>query len=277
MNAMRQAAMDRAGETGEASSHPATQAGALQAVPKGDWLWCKLMDFCKKRGFAPANFDDLFAIVGVARSLAATQPSAAPGDGQGGVTDREQNLIDGIRRQCDHAGINDMRLPPPFGQVEGEIAVRESSILAAVEGWQRQHGLLADPANTEPLDWLELCNARRLAAPGAAIAARQQEVEIEDQIDAIASAVRSVYGGWVDSSDPKAAIEKGRQARILIRAILEAPAAPTSQPNAAAQEQQAGWRWVPVEPTPAMIEAGAKADPERESVWAAYLAAAPKP
>ena len=38
------------------------------AAPAGDWLWVKLMDFCKKRGFAPANFNDLFEIVDAARA-----------------------------------------------------------------------------------------------------------------------------------------------------------------------------------------------------------------
>jgi hypothetical protein len=38
-------------------------------VPDGDWLWIKLMDFCKARGFAPANFNDLFDIVKEARNL----------------------------------------------------------------------------------------------------------------------------------------------------------------------------------------------------------------
>lgn len=37
-------------------------------APAGDWLWVKLMDFCKKRGFAPANFNDLFEIVDAARA-----------------------------------------------------------------------------------------------------------------------------------------------------------------------------------------------------------------
>lgn len=36
-----------------------------------------------------------------------------------------------------------------------------------------------------------------------------------------------------------------------------------------------GWQLVPIMPTAAMIDAAAAADPERESVWAAYLAAAP--
>ena len=38
------------------------------AAPAGDWLWVKLMDFCKKRGFAPADFNDLFEIVDAARA-----------------------------------------------------------------------------------------------------------------------------------------------------------------------------------------------------------------
>jgi hypothetical protein len=38
-----------------------------------------------------------------------------------------------------------------------------------------------------------------------------------------------------------------------------------------------GYVLVPVVPTTEMIEAGCNADPERESVWAAYLSAAPSP
>ena len=45
-----------------------------EPAPDGNWLWVKLMDFCKKRGFAPAEFNDLFAIVKDAR--AAAQSSA---------------------------------------------------------------------------------------------------------------------------------------------------------------------------------------------------------
>lgn len=39
------------------------------AIPEGDWLWIKLMDWCKKRGVSPASYNDLFAIVGEARTL----------------------------------------------------------------------------------------------------------------------------------------------------------------------------------------------------------------
>ena len=46
----------------------ALAAGQATAAPAGDWLWVKLMDFCKKRGFAPANFNDLFEIVDAARA-----------------------------------------------------------------------------------------------------------------------------------------------------------------------------------------------------------------
>lgn len=38
-----------------------------------------------------------------------------------------------------------------------------------------------------------------------------------------------------------------------------------------------GWKLVPVEPTREMADAGADIDPERASVWAAMLAAAPQP
>lgn len=41
---------------------------AEQTIPGGDWLWCKLMDWCKKRGTSPASYNDLFAIVGEARA-----------------------------------------------------------------------------------------------------------------------------------------------------------------------------------------------------------------
>ena len=36
-------------------------------IPDGDWLWSKLMDWCKRRGVSPANYSDLFNIVSEAR------------------------------------------------------------------------------------------------------------------------------------------------------------------------------------------------------------------
>lgn len=53
------------------------QATAAPAAPAGDWLWVKLMDFCKKRGFAPANFNDLFEIVDAARAARTPVDSAS--------------------------------------------------------------------------------------------------------------------------------------------------------------------------------------------------------
>jgi hypothetical protein len=53
-----------------------TRLYAESPAPEGDWLWRELMGFCKKRGFPPAAFDDLFAIVGRARA-AATPTEAA--------------------------------------------------------------------------------------------------------------------------------------------------------------------------------------------------------
>lgn len=38
------------------------------AVPNGDWLWGKFMDWCRKRRVNPADYNDLFAIVADARS-----------------------------------------------------------------------------------------------------------------------------------------------------------------------------------------------------------------
>lgn len=52
----------------EISQLRAALAAQQAAAPDGNWLWSKLMDWCKKRGVAPANFDDLFAIVGEARA-----------------------------------------------------------------------------------------------------------------------------------------------------------------------------------------------------------------
>lgn len=37
-----------------------------------EWLWHELMGYCKKRGVAPSNMDDLFEIVKRARALLAT-------------------------------------------------------------------------------------------------------------------------------------------------------------------------------------------------------------
>jgi hypothetical protein len=56
-------------------------AAPAQPAPEGDWLWIKLMDFCKARGFHPGQFNDLFAIVTEARQAkaqAAAVPEAVP-------------------------------------------------------------------------------------------------------------------------------------------------------------------------------------------------------
>lgn len=43
--------------------------------PDGDWLWGKLMDWCREHGAHPANYNDLFAIVDEARKArAANEP-----------------------------------------------------------------------------------------------------------------------------------------------------------------------------------------------------------
>lgn len=42
------------------------------------------------------------------------------------------------------------------------------------------------------------------------------------------------------------------------------------------QQVAEGWKLVPIKLTPEMVEAGANCDPERESPWEAYLAAAPE-
>jgi hypothetical protein len=50
----------------------ANAKAAQPTIPDGNWLWCELMDWCKKRGVAPAQYDDLFQIV--SRARLATQP-----------------------------------------------------------------------------------------------------------------------------------------------------------------------------------------------------------
>lgn len=51
---------------------PARQAqGQLDTGTDGDWLWGQFMQWCRARGVAPANYGDLFAIVGRARERAA--------------------------------------------------------------------------------------------------------------------------------------------------------------------------------------------------------------
>jgi len=50
---------------------------AEDEAPDGSWLWCKLMDFCRKRHMPPAEYNDLFAIVAEAHALNTATPTAA--------------------------------------------------------------------------------------------------------------------------------------------------------------------------------------------------------
>jgi hypothetical protein len=43
-------------------------------VPDGTWLWCELMDWCRKRGYPPAEYSDLLQIAGRAHKAAAPTP-----------------------------------------------------------------------------------------------------------------------------------------------------------------------------------------------------------
>jgi len=51
----------------------------------GDWLWAQLMDWCKKRGVAPANYDDLFDIVRGIRHLVPASLPAGTGSADEGT------------------------------------------------------------------------------------------------------------------------------------------------------------------------------------------------
>jgi hypothetical protein len=46
---------------------------------------------------------------------------------------RHQQVVDGIRAEIDHAVINDLRLAPVFGQRQGDLAVRISSLEAVLD------------------------------------------------------------------------------------------------------------------------------------------------
>ena len=60
----------------EPTTEQSTVVERERLIPDGDWLWCKLMDWCKKRGTSPASHNDLFAIVGEARAARASLPPA---------------------------------------------------------------------------------------------------------------------------------------------------------------------------------------------------------
>jgi hypothetical protein len=68
-------------------------------------------------------------------SCAATQPVGRE------ATPREVDLLNRIRAECDHAGVNSKRLPPSFGKAMGEPAVPEACIEAAIGGWARAHSI----------------------------------------------------------------------------------------------------------------------------------------
>jgi len=46
---------------------PPTEQRATTPPPDGDWLWTKLMEWCKGRRVHPADYNDLFSIVSDAR------------------------------------------------------------------------------------------------------------------------------------------------------------------------------------------------------------------
>ncbi|WP_183023897.1 hypothetical protein [Variovorax sp. UMC13] len=58
-----------------------------------------------------------------------------PDDLPTGSVDAE-DLVRRILAECNFAAANDMRLPRNWSQREGEIAVPEYLILAAIEGWR---------------------------------------------------------------------------------------------------------------------------------------------
>jgi hypothetical protein len=65
------------------ATHATPAAPPPLAALTPEWLWCQFMDWCKRRGSSPANYNDLFQIVDEARKLAAP---AAP------ATDNEEAL-----------------------------------------------------------------------------------------------------------------------------------------------------------------------------------------
>lgn len=92
-------------------------------------------------------------------ALAAAPTPAAPADSTDMMTPREAALIVAIQGECNHAARNDMRLNYSMDKARSNvIAVPESMIDAAIEGWKHEHGVrelgprdeLAAQADSQP-------------------------------------------------------------------------------------------------------------------------------
>lgn len=58
---------------------PIQQPASTQSTPlTPEWIWTWLMDWCKRSGTSPANYDSLFKMVSDARALRAAAPQQEP-------------------------------------------------------------------------------------------------------------------------------------------------------------------------------------------------------
>lgn len=185
-------------------SHPATQAGALQAAEKTDREW---MEFCRPYVFMNGSHEmpNYAAICRAVLALAATQPSAAPGDGH-------------VWLKCDGCG-KDMRshdrmghcAAPGDGQRGGKV-LAEHSGCGGNPQWEQVSVRL------NPGDKVVLFNG---VAPGAKPAAG----DLTDEQVSIALKHCSPDGDWTFSDAGLASL----------LATFAAPSTAT-----AAREQEAG-------------------------------------
>lgn len=177
-----------------------------------------------------------------------------------------------------------------------------------VEDGQLTHSAGGIPYENGPIQCVKdcpSCNGARkfFAAPGAAIGAREQEDhstpgqwfvrkrerdgELLDCFVAAPDFLGLPYDAEIlgddeyrdgksgDRDDGSGIRRKLADCELIVKAVTFYRAAQREALSPATVAQPVAWRLVPIEPTAAMIEAGASADPERESVWSAYLNAAP--
>lgn len=83
-------------------------AGAQPATPSTqitpNWIWSWLMDWCKRRGVPPSNYDSLFQMASDALLLAAGGPPAPSVPGRATMIERLKAAVEG---ECDGLAVDD--------------------------------------------------------------------------------------------------------------------------------------------------------------------------
>ncbi len=97
-----------------------TPQEARGPFPDGDWLWGKLMDWCREHGAHPANYNDLFAIVDEARKArAANEPLTGIESLSGGNPGEKSACLPADNRGIAEAGSNPATHPDPKSGMSG--------------------------------------------------------------------------------------------------------------------------------------------------------------